>query len=57
MADACLNPEALTLAATRALPVGAHLSVPLRLKDGSVYGTFAASVAAPTTPSTTVTSA
>lgn len=40
MADACLNPEALTLAATRALPVGAHLGVPLRLKDGSVYGTF-----------------
>lgn len=40
MRDACLNPEALTLAATRALPVGAHLSVPLRLKDGRVYGTF-----------------
>jgi EAL domain-containing protein (putative c-di-GMP-specific phosphodiesterase class I) len=40
MTDACLNAEALTLAATRALPVGAHLSVPLRLRDGSVYGTF-----------------
>ena len=32
--------EACTLAATRALPVGAHLSVPIRLADGSVYGTF-----------------
>lgn len=40
MTDACLNAEALTLAATRALPVGAHLSVPIRLQDGSLYGTF-----------------
>ena len=38
--DACRNAEALTLAATRALPVGAHLSVPIRLADGAVYGTF-----------------
>ena len=38
--DACLDTEALTLAATRALPVGAHLSVPIRLADGQVYGTF-----------------
>ena len=38
--DACINIEALTLAATRALPVGAHLSVPIRLSDGRVYGTF-----------------
>lgn len=38
--DACLNAEALTLAATRALPVGAHLSVPIRLADGRLYGTF-----------------
>jgi EAL domain-containing protein (putative c-di-GMP-specific phosphodiesterase class I) len=27
-------------AATESLPVGAHLSVPVRLPDGSVYGTF-----------------
>ncbi|WP_426308218.1 EAL domain-containing protein [Acidovorax facilis] len=40
MTDACMNAEALTLAATRALPVGAHLSVPIRLADGRVYGTF-----------------
>lgn len=38
--DAGQLPEALRLAATRALPVGAHLSVPLRLRDGSLYGTF-----------------
>lgn len=38
--DACINIEALKLAATRAVPVGAHLSVPIRLSDGSVYGTF-----------------
>ncbi|MDT9001085.1 EAL domain-containing protein [Paucibacter sp. APW11] len=40
LTDACLNAEALTLAATRALPVGAHLSVPIRLQDGRLYGTF-----------------
>jgi EAL domain-containing protein (putative c-di-GMP-specific phosphodiesterase class I) len=38
--DACINVEALKLAATRAVPVGAHLSVPIRLSDGRVYGTF-----------------
>lgn len=38
--DAGVNAEALTLPATRAVPVGAHLSVPVRLADGRVYGTF-----------------
>lgn len=38
--DACENIEALTLPATRALPVGAHLSVPLRMRGGQLYGTF-----------------
>jgi EAL domain-containing protein (putative c-di-GMP-specific phosphodiesterase class I) len=33
-------PAALELAATRGFPVGAHLSIPLKLSDGSVYGTF-----------------
>ena len=33
-------PAALELAATRSFPVGAHLSIPLRLSDGSIYGTF-----------------
>jgi len=38
--DARELPEACTVPATSALPVGAHLSVPIRLRDGSVYGTF-----------------
>lgn len=40
MTDARQNAEASTLPATHALPVGAHLSVPIRLSDGKVYGTF-----------------
>jgi EAL domain-containing protein (putative c-di-GMP-specific phosphodiesterase class I) len=40
MTDACDNAEALTISATRELPVGAHMSVPLRLPDGRVFGTF-----------------
>lgn len=40
MTDACENAEALTIGATRELPVGAHMSVPLRLPDGRVFGTF-----------------
>jgi EAL domain-containing protein (putative c-di-GMP-specific phosphodiesterase class I) len=38
--DARTIPAALELPATTALPVGAHLSVPIRLDDGRVYGTF-----------------
>lgn len=38
--DARQNPEAASLPVTHALPVGAHLSVPIRLADGSIYGTF-----------------
>ncbi|MCG2578055.1 EAL domain-containing protein [Dechloromonas sp. XY25] len=38
--DATQNPEALTLPVTTALPVGAHLSVPIRFADGQIYGTF-----------------
>lgn len=33
-------PAASDLAVTKELPVGAHLSVPIRLSDGSVFGTF-----------------
>lgn len=40
MHDARQNPVAATLPVTFELPVGAHLSVPIRLEDGSVYGTF-----------------
>lgn len=38
--DAQDNPAALELEVTTALPVGAHLSTPVRLSDGSIYGTF-----------------
>ena len=38
--DTAAVPAALELSVTKALPVGAHLSVPIKLKDGSVYGTF-----------------
>lgn len=38
--DAQQLPAAGDLAATKELPVGAHLSVPIRLSDGSVFGTF-----------------
>ena len=38
--DASLVPAAMELPVTAALPVGAHLSIPIRLADGSVYGTF-----------------
>jgi EAL domain-containing protein (putative c-di-GMP-specific phosphodiesterase class I) len=31
---------ALTVPIVQALPVGAHINVPLRLRDGSVYGSF-----------------
>ena len=33
-------PAAMAIPDTRALPIGAHLSVPIRLKSGQVYGTF-----------------
>lgn len=38
--DASRIPAAMELPVTTALPVGAHLSVPIRLSDGRVYGTF-----------------
>ncbi len=38
--DAQTNPTAAELEATFAVPVGAHMSVPIRLSDGSIYGTF-----------------
>lgn len=38
--DASQNAEAMTLPATQAVPVGAHLSIPIRFSSGRVYGTF-----------------
>ena len=40
--DAQILPEALTLDATKGVPVGAHMSVPIKFSDGTVYGTFCA---------------
>jgi EAL domain-containing protein (putative c-di-GMP-specific phosphodiesterase class I) len=40
IADATALPAALDLSVTTDLPVGAHLSVPIRLSDGQLYGTF-----------------
>jgi EAL domain-containing protein (putative c-di-GMP-specific phosphodiesterase class I) len=38
--DTSANPVAMALPVTRAVPVGAHLSVPIRLRDGRIYGMF-----------------
>lgn len=38
--DPRLHPVASQLPVTHELPVGTHLSVPIELRDGSVYGTF-----------------
>jgi EAL domain-containing protein (putative c-di-GMP-specific phosphodiesterase class I) len=40
MQDAALNPFARTMPVTESLPVGAHISVPIILSDGRIYGTF-----------------
>jgi EAL domain-containing protein (putative c-di-GMP-specific phosphodiesterase class I) len=47
MTDAGENPEAAALPVTRALPIGAHLSVPITLPDGRLYGTLCAFSADP----------
>lgn len=38
--DADAHPEARRLAVTRALDIGAYIGVPLRLSDGTLYGTL-----------------
>lgn len=38
--DAAQNQQAMTLKATMEVPVGAHLSVPIYLEDGHLYGTL-----------------
>jgi len=38
--DAAKVPEAAALPATQQIPVGAHLSVPIRLHGGAVFGTL-----------------
>ncbi|TAA28268.1 MULTISPECIES: sensor domain-containing phosphodiesterase [Pseudoxanthomonas] len=38
--DTARVPEAMRLSETTDIPIGSHLSVPIQLSDGSVYGTF-----------------
>lgn len=38
--DTSLVPATLNIPATHAIPIGSHLSVPVRLEDGQVYGTL-----------------
>lgn len=38
--DTSLVPAALEIPATRSVPIGAHLSVPIRLPQGTIYGTL-----------------
>jgi EAL domain-containing protein (putative c-di-GMP-specific phosphodiesterase class I) len=38
--DTATVPEALKIPETASVPIGSHLSVPLRLPDGKIYGTF-----------------
>lgn len=38
--DTSAVPAAMAMPVTTSLPVGAHLSVPIRLRDGRLYGTF-----------------
>lgn len=40
MADTADHPVAMSMPITRAVPIGAHMSVPVRLPDGHVYGMF-----------------
>jgi len=40
MPDTSLVPAAMALPETRAIPVGAHLSVPVQLSNGEIYGTL-----------------
>lgn len=40
MTDASLYPEAMNIPETKAIPVGAHISVPIRFREGKIYGTF-----------------
>ena len=38
--DTAELPEAMAIADTHTMPIGAHISVPLRLADGKLFGTF-----------------
>lgn len=38
--DTALEPLALSMPITQAVPIGSHVSIPIRLPDGSLYGMF-----------------
>lgn len=38
--DTAVVPEAMAIPDTLAIPIGAHMSIPLRLADGRIFGTF-----------------
>lgn len=38
--DTSRMPEAMAMPDTRLFPIGSHMSVPIKLSDGSLYGTF-----------------
>ncbi|MCD6060781.1 MAG: diguanylate phosphodiesterase [Moraxellaceae bacterium] len=40
MPDTSKVPAAMALPETRAIPIGSHVSVPIRLSNGRIYGTF-----------------
>ncbi len=40
IADTSLVPAAMAIPETRAIPIGAHLSVPIELSSGEIYGTL-----------------
>ena len=40
IADTAAIPLARSIPETRTIPIGAHLSVPVKLEDGSIFGTF-----------------
>jgi GAF domain-containing protein len=40
IADTSTEPAAMAMPITQAVPIGKHMSVPIRLPDGSVYGMF-----------------
>jgi len=40
IADTSLLPAAMAIPATTAIPIGSHLSIPVRLESGEIYGTL-----------------
>jgi EAL domain-containing protein (putative c-di-GMP-specific phosphodiesterase class I) len=38
--DTAVVPEAMAIVVTREVPIGSHLGVPIRLRNGQIYGTF-----------------